>query len=36
MEKFGFAGPSAMDIVNTGKQVREEIAAEDPEKAAGL
>lgn len=36
MEKFGFPGLSAFDIVNTGKQVREEIAATDPEKAAGL
>lgn len=36
MEKFGFPGLSAFDIVETGKQVREEIAAKDPEKAAGL
>lgn len=36
MEKFGFPGLSAFDIVNTGKQVREEIAATDPEKAAAL
>jgi len=36
MEKYGFPGVSAFDIVETGKQVREEIAAKDPEKAAAL
>ena len=36
MEKYGFPGVSAFDIVETGKQVREEIAANDPEKAAAL
>eukprot|EP00526_Cylindrotheca_closterium_P010104 CAMPEP_0113621902 /NCGR_PEP_ID=MMETSP0017_2-20120614/11208_1 /TAXON_ID=2856 /ORGANISM="Cylindrotheca closterium" /LENGTH=402 /DNA_ID=CAMNT_0000531689 /DNA_START=207 /DNA_END=1415 /DNA_ORIENTATION=- /assembly_acc=CAM_ASM_000147 len=36
MEKYGFPGLSAFDIVETGKIVREEIANEDPEKAAAL
>ena len=36
MEKYGFPGLSAFDIVETGKQVREEIAKTDPEKAAAL
>ena len=36
MEKFGFSGLNAIDIVNTGKVVREEIAMEDPERAAAL
>jgi len=36
MEKYGFPGLSAFDIVETGKVVREEIAAEDPEKASSL
>ena len=36
MEKFGFSGLNAIDIVNTGKVVREEIAVEDPERAAAL
>ncbi|CAJ1945164.1 unnamed protein product [Cylindrotheca closterium] len=36
MEKFGFPGLSAFDIVETGKQVREEIAKTDPQKAAAL
>ena len=36
MEKYGFPGLSAFDIVETGKVVREEIAANDPEKAASL
>jgi len=36
MEKYGFPGLSAFDIVETGKVVREEIAADDPEKAASL
>lgn len=36
MEKYGFPGLSAFDIVETGKIVREEIAEEDPEKAAAL
>lgn len=36
MEKYGFPGVSAFDIVETGKQVREEIATQDPEKAAAL
>jgi len=36
MERFGFPGLSAFDIVETGKQVREEIAVTDPEKAAAL
>lgn len=36
MERFGFDGVSAFDIVTTGKTVREEIAETDPEKAAAL
>jgi len=36
MERFGFEGVDAFDIVNTGKEVREELHAIDPEKAAGL
>ena len=36
MERFGFNGVSAFDIVNTGKAVREELAKTDPEKAAEL
>ena len=36
MEQYGFPGVSAFDIVETGKIVREEIAEEDPEYAAGL
>ena len=36
MERFGFEGVDAFDIVNTGKKVREELDAIDPEKAAGL
>ena len=36
MEKYGFPGLSAFDIVDTGKLVREEIAKTDPEKAAAL
>lgn len=36
MERYGFPGLSAFDIVETGKAVREEIAKEDPEKAAAL
>jgi hypothetical protein len=36
MERFGFPGLSAFDIVETGKAVRDDIAKEDPEKAAGL
>lgn len=36
MEKYGFPGLDAFDIVNTGKAVREEIAKEDPERAAAL
>jgi hypothetical protein len=36
MEKYGFPGLSAFDIVKTGKIVREEMAETDPEKAAGL
>ena len=36
MTRYGFEGLSAIDIVNTGKQVREEIAKTDPEKAAAL
>jgi len=36
MERYGFEGVDAFDIVNTGKEVREELAALDPEKAAGL
>jgi hypothetical protein len=36
MERYGFPGLSAFDIVETGKAVREEIAKKDPVKAAGL
>lgn len=36
MERFGFEGVNAFDIVNTGKVVREELRATDPEKAVGL
>jgi hypothetical protein len=36
MERFGFKGVDAFDIVNTGMKVREELALTDPEKAAGL
>jgi hypothetical protein len=36
MERYGFAGVNAFDIVNTGMKVREELAERDPEKAAGL
>ena len=36
MERYGFPGLSAFDIVETGKLVREEIAETDPERAAGL
>ena len=36
MERFGFEGVDAFDIVNTGKEVREELAKTDPEAAAGL
>jgi hypothetical protein len=36
MERFGFEGVDAFDIVNTGKIVREEMQATDPEKAIGL
>ena len=36
MARYGFEGLSAFDIVNTGKQVREEIAKTDPERAAAL
>jgi hypothetical protein len=36
MELYGFPGLSAFDIVTTGKQVRNEMALTDPEKAAGL
>jgi hypothetical protein len=36
MERYGFPGLSAFDIVETGKAVREEIAKEDPAKAAAL
>jgi hypothetical protein len=36
MERYGFPGLSAFDIVETGKAVREEIANKDPVKAAGL
>ena len=36
MERFGFEGVNAFDIVNTGVKVREELAETDPEKAAGL
>jgi hypothetical protein len=36
MERYGFDGVNAFDIVNTGMKVREELAERDPEKAAGL
>eukprot|EP00536_Pseudo-nitzschia_multiseries_P004411 jgi/Psemu1/285076/fgenesh1_pg.73_\ len=36
MERFGFDGVDAFDIVNTGKEVREELSRTDPERAAGL
>ena len=36
MERFGFEGVDAFDIVSTGRKVREELDAIDPEKAAGL
>ena len=36
MERYGFEGVDAFDIVKTGKEVREELAAIDSEKAAGL
>lgn len=36
MEKFGYSGLTPRDIVETGKLIREEIAAEDPEAAAIL
>lgn len=36
MERYGFPGLDAFDIVETGKKVRDEIAKEDPEKAAAL
>jgi len=36
MERFGFEGVDAFDIVKTGKEVREELSKTDPEKAAGL
>lgn len=36
MERFGFEGVDAFDIVTTGKIVREELAETDPEAAAGL
>lgn len=36
MERFGFEGVNAFDIVKTGVKVREELAETDPEKAAGL
>jgi hypothetical protein len=36
MERFGFNGVNAFDIVTTGKAVREELAKTDPEKAAAL
>ncbi|KAG7352677.1 hypothetical protein IV203_008725 [Nitzschia inconspicua] len=36
MERYGFDGVNAFDIVNTGMKVREELALTDPEKAAGL
>jgi hypothetical protein len=36
MELYGFPGLSAFDIVTTGKQVREEMAVTNPDKAAGL
>lgn len=36
MERYGFEGVDAFDIVKTGKEVREELSKVDPEKAAGL
>lgn len=36
MERYGFEGVDAFDIVKTGKEVREELSTTDPEKAAGL
>lgn len=36
MERYGFDGVDAFDIVSTGKEVREELAITDPEKAAAL
>mmetsp|Transcript_4925 Transcript_4925/g.7122 ORF Transcript_4925/g.7122 Transcript_4925/m.7122 type:complete len:406 (-) Transcript_4925:282-1499(-) len=36
MEKFGYSGLTPTDIVETGKLIREEIAAEDPQAAAVL
>ena len=36
MERFGYTGLLPSDIVTTAKEIREEIALEDPEKAAGL
>mmetsp|Transcript_8179 Transcript_8179/g.12557 ORF Transcript_8179/g.12557 Transcript_8179/m.12557 type:complete len:409 (-) Transcript_8179:117-1343(-) len=36
MEKFGYSGLTPSDIVETGKLIREEIAAEDPQAAAVL
>jgi len=36
MERYGFEGVSAFDIVSTGREVREELAKTDPEAAAGL
>lgn len=36
MERYGFSGVNAFDIVDTGMKVREELAETDPEKAAGL
>ncbi|VEU39253.1 unnamed protein product [Pseudo-nitzschia multistriata] len=36
MERFGFEGLDAFDMVNTGKIIRDELSATDPEKAAAL
>mmetsp|Transcript_18602 Transcript_18602/g.51918 ORF Transcript_18602/g.51918 Transcript_18602/m.51918 type:complete len:412 (+) Transcript_18602:228-1463(+) len=36
MERFGFEGVDAFDIVTTGKEVREELSKTNPEKAAAL
>lgn len=36
MNTFGFEGIQPGDILDTGRQMREEIAAEDPKKAAAL
>lgn len=36
MEKFGYSGLTPSDIVETGKLIREEIAAGDPQAAAVL